>query len=121
MALRPEINQELNNVIFARWLVHKKLDHTKTERSTRDEYADLFKEDKTMLPLNDQGAEQSRSFPIVNISIILLNFAMFAVELVGGDPIVNGWSLIPKEIVTGQDIIGPVNVAGQTIQLYAAP
>src|SRR6478672_3137934 len=74
-----------------------------------------------MLPLSDEGAEQPRSFPIVNVTIIVLNFVMFGLELLGGDPIVNGWSLIPKEIMTGQDIIGPVNVAGQTIQLYAAP
>src|SRR6478752_5333812 len=74
-----------------------------------------------MIPLSDQGAQQSRSFPIVNVTIILLNFVMFAAELVGGDAIVNGWSLIPKEILTGQDIIGPVSVGGDTIQLYAAP
>jgi hypothetical protein len=57
-----------------------------------------------MIPLSDQGAEQPRGFPIVNVTIIVLNFLMFGVELIGGDPIVNGWSLIPKEIVTGQDI-----------------
>jgi len=74
-----------------------------------------------MLPLNDEGAQQSRSFPFVNIGIILLNFAMFGVELVVGDPVVNGWSLIPKEIVTGHDIVGMVNVGGQMIQLYPAP
>jgi membrane associated rhomboid family serine protease len=74
-----------------------------------------------MLPLSDQGAEQSRSFPYVNIGIILLNFAMFGVELVVGDPVVNGWSLIPKEIVTGHDIVGIVNVGGQMIHLYPAP
>ena len=74
-----------------------------------------------MLPLRDDGAEQSNRFPIVNISLIVLNVLMFGVELLGGDPIVNGWSLIPKEIWTGQDMVGPVTVAGQTIQLYAAP
>jgi len=74
-----------------------------------------------MIPLNDEGAEQSREFPYVNIAIILLNFAMFGVELIGGDAIVNGWSLIPKEIVTGHDIVGLVNAGGQTIQLYPAP
>jgi len=74
-----------------------------------------------MIPLSDEGAEQSRSFPYVNIGIILLNFIVFGVELIGGDAIVNGWSLIPKEIVTGHDIVGMVNVAGQTIQLYHAP
>jgi membrane associated rhomboid family serine protease len=74
-----------------------------------------------MLPLSDQGAEQPRGFPIVNVSIIVLNFLIFGVELIGGDPIVNGWSLIPKEIFTGQDLIGPVTVDGQTLQLYPAP
>jgi membrane associated rhomboid family serine protease len=74
-----------------------------------------------MLPLSDRGAEQPRGFPIINVSIIVLNFLMFGVELMGGDAIVNGWSLIPKEILTGQDIVGTVNVAGEAIQLYPAP
>jgi len=74
-----------------------------------------------MLPLRDQGAGQPRGFPIVNIGIIVLNFAMFGVELVAGDPVVNGWSLIPNEIVTGHDIVGLVNVGGQIIHLYPAP
>jgi hypothetical protein len=56
-----------------------------------------------MIPVSDEGAEQSREFPIVNIAIIVLNFVMFGVELIWGDVVVNGWSLIPKEIVTGQD------------------
>jgi membrane associated rhomboid family serine protease len=59
--------------------------------------------------------------PLVTISIILLCLLMFAVQLIGGEPVTYGWSLIPKEIVTGQDIVGPVSVAGETIQLYAAP
>ncbi len=75
-----------------------------------------------MIPLNDEGAEESREFPYVNIAIIVLNFLMFGVELIGGDAIVNGWSLIPKEIITGHDIVGLVNIGGgQTIQLYPAP
>lgn len=75
-----------------------------------------------MIPLSDQGAEESRSFPYVNIGLILLNFVMFGVELVVGDPVVNGWSLIPREIVTGHDIVGMVNLpGGDAIQLYAAP
>src|SRR3954452_10135114 len=74
-----------------------------------------------MLPLSDQGAGQPRGLPIVNIGIIVLNFVMFGVELIGGDKIVNGWSLISKEIITGQDLVGPVTVAGQTTPLYSAP
>ncbi|MFL5733597.1 MAG: rhomboid family intramembrane serine protease, partial [Chloroflexia bacterium] len=35
----------------------------------------------------------------------------------------NGWSLIPKEIITGHDLIGltPVPGTGESIMLYAAP
>lgn len=75
-----------------------------------------------MIPLRDEGAEESREFPIVNITLIVLNFLMFGVELVWGDVIVNGWSLIPKEILTGHDIVGVVNLpGGDSIQLYPAP
>jgi membrane associated rhomboid family serine protease len=75
-----------------------------------------------MIPLSDQGAQQSREFPIVNIAIILLNFLMFGVELIWGEPVVYGWSLIPKEIVTGQDLVGMVGIGGgESIQLYPAP
>ena len=74
-----------------------------------------------MIPLADEGAERSTGFPIVNISLIVLNFVMFAVELIVGDPVVNGWSLIPREIVTGQDLVGTFTTGGQAIQLYAAP
>ena len=37
-----------------------------------------------MIPLSDEGAQQSRQFPIVNIAIIVLNFVMFGVELEQG-------------------------------------
>ena len=75
-----------------------------------------------MIPLSDEGAQLSQQSPIVNIAIIVLNFVMFGVELVAGIQLSNGWSLIPKEIVTGHDAGGAmVNVGGQAIQLYAAP
>lgn len=81
----------------------------------------LNPEDTEMIPLRDEGAGESRNLPIVTISIIVICFVMFAVELVGGDPIFYGWSMIPKEIVTGQDLVGPVAVGSETIQLYPAP
>lgn len=74
-----------------------------------------------MIPLRDEGAGEARGLPAVTIGIILLCLLMFAAELLGGDPIFYGWSMIPKEIVTGQDIVGPVNVGSETIQLYPAP
>ena len=74
-----------------------------------------------MIPLADEGAERPTGFPLVNISLIVFNVLMFAVELIGGDAVVNGWSLIPREIMTGQDLVGTFNIGGQAIQLYPAP
>src|SRR5690242_7604773 len=74
-----------------------------------------------MIPLADEGAERPTGFPIVNISLIVLNVLMFAVELIAGNAVVNGWSLIPRKIVTGQDLVGTFNIGGQAIQLYPAP
>src|SRR5881409_1628256 len=76
-----------------------------------------------MIPLGDEGAPQGRGLPVVNLTIIGLNILMFIVQQLGGDSITYGWSLIPKEITTGQDLVGVVPVPGfdQQIQLYPAP
>jgi membrane associated rhomboid family serine protease len=76
-----------------------------------------------MIPFGDEGTPQQRGFPIVNITIIALNILMFVAQLLIGDPLTNGWSLVPKEITTGQDLIGNIAVPGfnDFIPLYAAP
>src|SRR5437870_3888183 len=74
-----------------------------------------------MIPLGDEGTPPARGFPIVNITIIVVNLLMFLFQLANGDQITNGWSLVPREITTGHDIIGPVTVDGSQIVLYAAP
>jgi rhomboid family protein len=76
-----------------------------------------------MIPLGDEGAQQGRGLPIVNLTLIALNILFFIFQQVGGDPINYGWSLIPKEITTGQDLIGPTPVPGtnDVIPLYPAP
>jgi membrane associated rhomboid family serine protease len=74
-----------------------------------------------MIPLGDEGAP-SRGFPIVNVTIIVLNILMFLAQLMFGDQLTNGWSLIPKEITTGQDLTGPQTIEGVgQIVLYSAP
>jgi len=51
-----------------------------------------------------------------------LNILMFLFQLSAGDPINNGWTLIPREITTGQDLVGVFTIAGVgQIQLYPAP
>src|SRR5437868_1008074 len=75
-----------------------------------------------MIPLGDEGTPPSRQFPIVNITIIVVNFLVFFLQLATGldnGPITTGWSLIPREITTGHDIIGASGIPGLT--LTAAP
>lgn len=77
-----------------------------------------------MIPIGDEGAGEARGFPVVNITIIAINIAVFLLQLATGldnGPITNGWSLIPREIVTGQDIVGNINIGGQALHLYTAP
>ncbi len=75
-----------------------------------------------MIPLGDTGTPPEQRFPIVNVTIIIVNIMMFLAQLAIGDPLNNGWTLIPKEIITGHDIVGPVILPdGSSIQLFAAP
>lgn len=76
-----------------------------------------------MLPIGDEGTPAQRGLPIVNLTIIALNILMFIVQVVLGDSFTNGWSLIPREITTGHDLIGNFTVPGfdGSIDLTAAP
>jgi len=56
-----------------------------------------------MFPLGDESRHPSR-FPIVTVSIIVLNTVVFIFELVGGDDFVTRWSAIPADIVTGRHL-----------------
>ena len=76
-----------------------------------------------MIPIGDQDTGQSRSFPIVNVSIIALNVLVFLYQLANPD-FTNGYSAIPAEITTGHDIVGPQTVAlpdGTSAQIDEAP
>ncbi|MBF6611517.1 MAG: rhomboid family intramembrane serine protease [Chloroflexi bacterium] len=75
-----------------------------------------------MIPLGDTGTPQGQRFPIVNVTLIVINVIIFLIQLSVGDPINNGWALIPREITTGVDLTGLQQLPdGSTIQLYAAP
>lgn len=76
-----------------------------------------------MLPIGDEGTPAQRGLPIVNLSIIALNILVYIVQVIQGDAFTNGWSLIPREITTGQDLIGSFPVPGfdGQIALTAAP
>ena len=76
-----------------------------------------------MIPIGDEGTPAQRGLPIVNLTIIALNILMFIVQVMLGDPFTNGWSLIPREITTGQDLTGVFPVPGfdAQIELTGAP
>src|SRR5438270_1721298 len=76
-----------------------------------------------MIPLGDEGTPPQRGLPVVNLTIIIINILVFLVQLTAGDSFTNGWSLIPREITTGHDLIGNFHVPGidGTITLTAAP
>ena len=53
------------------------------------------------IPLED-SSRRPRRFPAATFTIILLNAIVFVLELIGGEPFVKQWSLIPTDIVAGQ-------------------
>jgi membrane associated rhomboid family serine protease len=44
-------------------------------------------------------------FPLATVLVIAVNFFVFMFELAGGDAFINRWSLVPANIVGGQDWI----------------
>jgi membrane associated rhomboid family serine protease len=55
----------------------------------------------SMIPLADASRRPKR-FPVVTAAIILLNAIVFLFELLGGEPFVKQWSVIPADIASGQ-------------------
>ena len=75
-----------------------------------------------MIPIGDEGTGGQMRTPYVNLIIIGLNILVFVVQITVGDSFTNGWSLIPREITTGQDLTGPQQIPGVgTIVLSEAP
>ncbi len=76
-----------------------------------------------MIPIGDEGTPIQRGLPIVNLALIGVNIVVFLFQLATGldnGPITMGWSLVPREISSGYDIIGSLpDFAG--ITYYAAP
>jgi membrane associated rhomboid family serine protease len=63
-----------------------------------------------MLPLGDTNVPQTRSFPVVNIAIIVVNILVFVYELslgTGLDNFITGYGSVPYEIVHNTDLVGP--------------
>jgi membrane associated rhomboid family serine protease len=57
-----------------------------------------------MIPPGD-GTRRPIHFPITTLAIIAANALVFVLELLGGDPFISYWSLVPTHIMAGQDWI----------------
>src|SRR3974377_479031 len=57
-----------------------------------------------LIPLTD-ASRRPVHFPVVRTGIILTNFAVFALELRGGDPFVLKWAAVAANITAGHDWI----------------
>jgi membrane associated rhomboid family serine protease len=55
----------------------------------------------TMIPLTDTS-RRPLHYPAMTTAIILINAIVFLVELVGGEPFVRQWSVIPADLVAGK-------------------
>lgn len=57
-----------------------------------------------MIPLGD-ASRRPLHFPLATVLVIVANFFVFMIELAGGDAFINSWSMIPANIIAGQDWI----------------
>ena len=81
-----------------------------------------------MIPLSDATRRPAR-FPVVTTAIIVMNAFVFVLELMGGDPFVIRWSLVPADIVAGHHWItiltamfmhgGWMHIIGNMVFLWA--
>ena len=62
-----------------------------------------------MLPIGDQDTRQG--LPVVNLAIIAVNVLVFVLLQLPSDAFTMGFSVIPKEITSGIDLVGPVTIA----------
>jgi membrane associated rhomboid family serine protease len=55
-----------------------------------------------MIPLSN-ASRRIRTFPIITVSIIAVNFLVFFMELTFGDAFILHWSVVPAQIVSGRN------------------
>ncbi len=75
-----------------------------------------------VLPIGDENPP-GRGFAWVTVGLILVNVFVFVVLQLGHDAFTYGYSTIPKEIVTGMDIVKPVTttIGGEKVTIPEAP
>ncbi len=61
-----------------------------------------------MIPIGDD--DQATGFPFVNVAIIAVNLLVFVLLQLPSDAFTMGFSVIPKEITHGIDLVGPISL-----------
>jgi|SRR5579862_1339952 len=57
-----------------------------------------------MIPLSDASRRPTK-FPIVTLTIVVINFVVFLVEIANGTTFVEKWSMVPAQISAGKDLV----------------
>jgi membrane associated rhomboid family serine protease len=57
-----------------------------------------------MIPLTD-ASRRPTNFPIVTLTIVVINVVVFLVEIANGQAFVLKWSMIPAHVAAGRDLI----------------
>lgn len=78
-----------------------------------------------MFPLSDDNSDQ-RLTPFINFFIVALNIAVFVLfQQLGGNPdFDHAFSAVPKEILSGKDVVGTVHISnspGSSLHLEPTP
>ena len=56
-----------------------------------------------VIPLSD-ASRRPANFPLITLSIIILNVIVFILELINGEPFVTRWSVVPADISAGRHL-----------------
>src|SRR5918992_5375326 len=73
-----------------------------------------------MLPLKDEGFP-GRGPAFVTLILIAINVAVFLLLQLPDDSFTYAWAAVPREITTGEDFIGRVDVPGGSFRLGDTP
>ena len=56
-----------------------------------------------MIPLSDASRRPTK-FPIVTLTIVVINFVVFLVEIASGTAFVQKWAMVPAQVSAGKDL-----------------
>jgi membrane associated rhomboid family serine protease len=72
-----------------------------------------------LFPISDDNRER-RIVPYVTYLLIAINVLVYFL-LQSSDAFTYGYSVVPREITTGEDLVGRTTIAGGRLQLYPGP